>query len=147
MKRVKEKLSRHFRAQLSLEYLILLAAFFSVLLLVLPLVQRTYALALFGFDVRQALSFSREFAETSKQLSILAEKSSMAIEISALHDWTVHADGKKLLVSISSAELGKTKLIESELALETEKFEKTFNGQQKLVLRKNGPLLTIDSYP
>lgn len=134
------------KAQLSLEYLLLLSAFFSVLLLLMPLVQKTYALALFGFDVRQAVSFSKEFAETVAQLSVLSDNSSLSIEARPLHEWAVSAKGKKFAVSVRSESLGKTKTIETTLVSDLF-FEKVFSEKTTLVLRKENALLAIDSYP
>ncbi|GEM_PF-2495012 len=133
------------RAQLSLEYLLLLAAFFSVLLLMLPLIQRAYALALFGFDARQAESFSRDFAQKARQLSILSENSVLSIEIQPLQEWQISASGKKLVVSFGSKQLGKTKTIETELFADFALFEKTASGKTVLVLEKKGGLLVVNS--
>ncbi len=134
------------RAQLSLEYLLLLSAFFSVLLLLMPLIQQSYALALFGLDVRQAVSFSKEFAETAAQLSVLADNSALSIEARPLHEWTVSAKGKKLVVSLRSESLGKTKTIETTLVPDLF-FEKSFREKTTLVLKKENAVLTIDCYP
>lgn len=134
------------RAQLSLEYLLLLAAFFSVLLLVLPLIARTFELALFGFDSRQAVSFSKEFAETVAQLSILSDGSVLPVEATPMHDWIVSVSGGKLSVSLSSPELGKTKTIETGL-VSVFSFKKSFGEKEVFLLKKKNGALTVDSYP
>jgi len=131
---------------LSLEYLLLLSAFFSALLLLMPLVQRSYSLALFGFDSRQAVSFSEEFSETVLQLSILADGSALSIDARPLHEWNIIARGKTLSVSLRSESLGKTKDIETSLATGVF-FEKSFGEKTTIILKKNNGKLTIDSYP
>ena len=135
------------RAQLSLEYLLLLAAFFSVLLLMMPLIQRAYALALFGFDARQAVSFSKQFSEAVKQLSVLADDSSFSIEISPLHAWSVSAKEKKLVVFFQSKQLEKTKTIEAELVMPFAEFTKDFDAKSEIVLKKENGALVIYSNP
>lgn len=134
------------KAQLSLEYLLLLSAFFSVLLLLMPLIQQSYALALFGLDARQAVSFSKEFSETVAQLSVLADGSSLSIDAAPLGEWVVFARGKKLVVSIYSESLEKTKTIDATLVSNVF-FEKTFSEKTTIVLKKENSGLAIDSYP
>lgn len=132
---------------MSLEYLLLLAAFFSVLLLMLPLIQRTYALALFGFDARQALSFSKQFSESVKQLSILSDGSALTLEINPMHEWRVAASGKKLAVEVSSKNLEKTKTIETELIADVSDFENNFSEKTTFLLKKRNGALVVNSNP
>ncbi len=112
----------------------------------MPLIQQSYALALFGFDARQAVSFSKEFSETVAQLSVLAEGSALSIDAAPLSEWIVSARGKKLVVSLYSESLKKTKTIEASLVSDVI-FEKSFREKTTIVLKKENSGLAIDSYP
>ena len=132
------------RAQLSLEYLLLLAAFFSCLLLFLPLLQKSYAAALFGIDARNASFFSESLAQASRELSVLGEGTAVSIGINPLNPWQISVQGNRLLVSVSSGVLGKTKEFSAELSMPAASFSKEFSEKAALKVSKTSGLLVID---
>ena len=129
-------------AQVSLEYLIVLAAFFSVLLLFAPLISSIYFNSVFSLDLKQAKSFSLEFKNALKELSVLENGSVKSISFNPLNEWSIKAEGKLLQVEIESKDLKKKKTIETELLQEIV-FENNFSSQTtiKLIKAESGEIL------
>jgi hypothetical protein len=131
-------------AQLSLEYIILLLAFFSVFALVFPLLQDSYSLAVFGFDSMQASAFSKEFAERVSMLSILADGSYFSIEAWPLSEWIVKADGNVFSVSLNRPGRREPRVFSLGLSQELN-FEKRVSKKTSFFLSKQDGFLTVDT--
>ncbi len=124
------------RAQISLEYLLITAAFFSFLLLFAPIALKTYSIALFGFDVLNAQNFANSFEEEVRELKALENGSEKIIEVKTLNEWIISSE-KTLLIELKSAELKKSKQIKRSLSIKAF-LPKTFlsKGKNVFVLKK-----------
>ena len=103
------------KAQVSLEYLLLLGAFFSFLLLFFPLLQQTYYAGIFAFDVRAAQSFSDSFQSSVREFSVLGDGSKRILEASPATEWKIEAEKNILKIEIFQEKLKKKKEIKREL--------------------------------
>ena len=134
------------KGQLSLEYLILLGAFLSFLLFLLPHINTVYRLGIFSSDVRNAENFLYRFSTSVNSLSILGEDSEQRIDAKIFTTWEIYAQGNELVVVVKSTKLGKTKKLSVELntAISMQRLEK--EGELNLLLTKNsGRILVINS--
>ncbi len=121
--------------QLSLEFTLLLAAFFSFLLVLLPAMQQALELGTEGIDLKAASLFLDRAKNVAERLNAFGEGSSETVEGFALHDWRFSATGKNLL----QVELGETanpKTLTAELPVEIMLAERTVNGKFALRLTR-----------
>jgi len=88
------------KGQLSLEYLILLAAALSAFALLLPLLNQTYETGLFALDCANAKSFANCLHQSSEELSMQADGSIKTLEASPVGEWVFSSMGKHLLLEV-----------------------------------------------
>ena len=89
-----------FIAQLSLEYLLVLAAAFAVFAVFLPLLNGIYAASLFGLDALNAGAFSSALQQSIEEMAFQADGSLSQVEARPLTSWLVSLEGERLLVSV-----------------------------------------------
>lgn len=90
----------HSSGQLSLEYLLLLAAVLSIFALLLPLLNNVYELSLFGLDSVNAKSFAFALQEAIEELSFQADGAAIYIPAKPLTQWELSCSGKQLLLRV-----------------------------------------------
>ena len=88
------------RCQLSLEYLLLLAVSFSILALMLPLLQGVYSSALHAMDAGNAGRFAASLQQGVDELSFLGDGSKISASPAPFTRWAVYGEGKSLVVSV-----------------------------------------------
>jgi len=86
--------------QLSLEYLILLAAALSAFAVLLPLLSQTYDAALFGLDCASARSFANGLQHSIADMSIQADGASKILEASPVGQWRLSSKEKELAIEV-----------------------------------------------
>ncbi len=133
------------KGQLSLEYLILLAAFLSFLLFLLPYLNTIYHLGIFSADVKNAENFLQSFANSASSLSILGEGLEQSISARILTGWEIYAEGNELFVVVRSSELDKTKQLSTALNTEISMPRLEKEGELDLKLIKNGSSILVES--
>jgi hypothetical protein len=106
------------------------------------LLQKTYSIALFGIDARNAGSFAQAFEEASRELSALGDGSELFLAANPINKWEISAEGKAVEVLVVSDSLGKTKMFSAWLAMEAS-FPKTglFEKTRLRLSRENGKLI------
>ena len=133
----------HSRAQLSLEYMLLLAAFFSALLVLMPAIASLHANAVFASDVQNAQNFMNGLESASEKMLILGNGSQLALTAKVLTAWELGISGPKAILKVRSESIGKSKTIEAELATPFELSQKTFTSGFRLLLKNENGKLTI----
>ncbi len=128
-------------AQISLELLLLTAAFLSVLALFLPVFQTVFSGSLLGLEALKAQSFADSFQQKTALLNVLGNDSEFAIAISPSRPWTLRLNENQFeLFFLESGE--KEKRFERELAFSALPTELVFFEPTQFVLQKsNGQLI------
>ncbi|AJF60710.1 MAG: hypothetical protein J4224_01485 [Candidatus Diapherotrites archaeon] len=124
-------------AQASLELAIVIAAFLSMFLLLLPSIHALFDAGIFSFDVKNAQQFLHSFKETARQLSVFSSGSEKTIESAVLTKWVIYSKQNKVFLQVHSEEAGKTKLLEAELPLTVEMQELELQKEARLRLVKS----------
>lgn len=106
------------KAQASLEFILVLTAFISMLLLFVPAINNAFALAKFGLESQKAKAFAIELKQSVEKLSIYGIGSKIEIEANPSIEWNVSTIGKKLSISLKDGFLNETKVFTEDLALE-----------------------------
>ncbi len=136
------------RAQLSLEYMLLLAAFFSAIMVFMPVIAGLHANAVFASDVHNAQNFMGGLESASGKMLILGSGSQIALNAQVLTSWELSISGTKALLTIKSGNIGKNKTIEAELAAPLELGKKTFDsGFTMLIKNENGKITIRQAQP
>lgn len=97
----------HSIGQLSLEYLLLLAAVLAIFAMLLPLLNSVYATSLFGLDSLNARNFASSLQAAIEEMSFQADGSAILVEARPLSNWIVSLAGERLLVSVQGPEESK----------------------------------------
>lgn len=131
------------KAQVSIEYLLLLAAFFSFLLLIVPSMGGVYNAGIFGLDARNARSFLNSFESSVKRLSLFGDGSEEIVSAKILTLWRVYSDGEKIFVFVESSELAKSKELSAELSLPVKLNARDYTGEINILLRKQNGRISV----
>ena len=86
--------------QLSLEYLLLLAAVLGIFAVLLPLLNNVYAVNLFALDSLNAKRFTLSLQQAIEEMSFQAEGSVTSIEAQPLSSWLISSKAEKLFVAV-----------------------------------------------
>ncbi|MFH1224503.1 MAG: hypothetical protein V1676_01740 [Candidatus Diapherotrites archaeon] len=119
------------RGQASIEYLLVLAVFFSFLAFILPSLGGVYAAGIFAMDARAAELFLWKAEAAAGELQNFGEGSSRGLEAEPLGKWEISARGREIFVAVESEELGKRKELSAEMPVEI-----IFSGGAKTMERK-----------
>ena len=120
-----------------------MTAFLGVLALLVPVMQNTHALGIFGLDVKNAKAFSQEFSYSVKQMSLLGEGTSFTIKINPLNKWTISTDNDVLTITIESKQLNKSKQITTILTRETDEFKLETEKETNITLYKEDNKISV----
>ncbi len=132
------------RGQLSIEYLLLLAAFFSAILVFMPTIASLHANAVFASDMRNAQNFIDQLQNASEKMLVLGSGSQMEVDAQILTSWELGINGAKAILKVESKNIAKSKTLTAELAAPLNFAQKTFNSDFKLVLKNNNGKITIE---
>src|SRR3989344_3181344 len=103
------------KGQITFEYLLITAAFFSFMLLLLGPLEKALDTAVFSLDVLYAESFAEELNYASKSLSLLGEGSTKKVESKILTNWRIFSDASGLVLEVSSEKLGTSKKLHADI--------------------------------
>ena len=98
-------------AQISLEYMIVLAALFSVILVFIPMISETYEAGLFAVDVLNAKTFSNNFSNSLSELNFFSDGAKKRFEINPLNTWEIECKNRVLKITITNSENSNEKVI------------------------------------
>lgn len=106
------------KAQASLEFLIVLTAFFSLLLIFTPMIAKIHHTGILALEKKRAQNFAEEFSQTLEEFSLLANGSKKQLKIKPLLEWKITASNS-LHIELHSEELQKTSEINHQLPIPT----------------------------
>ena len=132
------------RGQLSVEFLLVAAAFLGILSLFVSVFQSVYENATFALDVLEAQRFCDEFVSKSNELSLLGNGSVSVIEAKPLQEWGIRVSDLTLLVTVFS-DSGKSKLFSRELGFSGREFSITISSAESFRLMRENNLLVVES--
>ena len=100
--------------QLSLEYLLLLAAVMAVFAFLVPALNHVYAVSVYGMDSTGARSFADAVESTVNEMRFLADGSVKQVKASPATQWSVYAQENVFFVEVVSARLSAKKVFSVE---------------------------------
>jgi len=112
------KLPTSSEAQVSLELILVMSVFFSVMLLFVPLVSKTFFLGIYSMDVSRAKSFSDSIEVSAAELNSMSNGSKIILSAQPLTEWRIECrNGKTFLKVIMEKYGGEKELISETFAL------------------------------
>lgn len=90
------------KAQVSLEFLIVLVAFFSLLLIFTPIIARIHNIGVLALEKKKAQAFAEEFSQTLDEFSLLSDGSKKQLQIKTLIPWKIEITEKELLIELQA---------------------------------------------
>ncbi|MCX6798669.1 MAG: hypothetical protein NTW59_01060 [Candidatus Diapherotrites archaeon] len=128
--------------QLSLEFLLLLAAVFAVVAVLLPTVQRVHSDALLALDRENAAVFAGRLQHAVDEARFLADGSIASVEAQPFGKWTVRAEGENFFVALENGAGGEKTL--GVLLPNSVDFPKiVFSGRKVFVVEKKAGLVYL----
>jgi len=97
-------------AQASIEYLLLFAVLLFFFASMLPVMQKSYALAFFAADVSNANAFASTLQSRANELDVLGNGSMLALYPKPLESWELEAQENTLSVKVENQALGREKI-------------------------------------
>ena len=132
-------------AQVSLEYLILLAGFFSVLALIVPQTIKLFEVSIFTLDAKNASAFSQELSSTINELSILEDGSIKTISFTPLLEWRISSQNNIIQIEVIDEKIQKQKLFSIQTNEEIVSFIQTFSSKSSIKLAKSAGKILIEN--
>ncbi len=129
--------------QASLEFLIVVAAFLSALLVMVPVSQHAYAVAAFGMDVRNAEAFMLRLESASSSLAVLGDGSEETIRADPLGTWHLSFSGNFAVLEVESPTLGKTKRFEISMPVQLYPADMSIGSEQPLKFIKSRGMVSV----
>ena len=139
-----QSLHSNSRGQVTFEYLLITAAFFSFMLVLLGPLEQALDTAIFSMDVISAEHFSERLALSSESLSMLGIGSSKKVESRVLTEWHIYRGAENAFLEVRSAKLSKAKEFSLQINADFPEMSFTKNARIIMVNDENG--LTINSY-
>ncbi len=99
---------RSSRGQLSLEYLILLAAVLAVFAMLLPLLGSIYSHGLFALDSINAKQFTASLQQHANEMQFQADGAIASFSVLPFTKWNIHSTAEQFFVTVPDPE-GKPK--------------------------------------
>lgn len=132
------------RGQITFEYLLITAAFFSFMLILLGPLEQALDTAIFSIDVISAENFSERILSASKSLSMLGEGSTKKIGSSVLTKWRLFKDSGGVFLEVTSTKLGKVKKFPIQISADFTEMSFTKNAFIILTTDENGLSINPD---
>jgi uncharacterized protein (UPF0333 family) len=102
----------HSRGQISIEYLIVLASFFAMLCVVVPMAAYLYQLSSFAIDVQNAKSFSSRVSFAADNFQNYSAGSKLNFDFKSENNCEFSAFGNKISFEISNPAIKKSESLE-----------------------------------
>ena len=133
------------KGQLTLEYLILLAAILSAFAFIIPQITKFYNAAIFAMDSKNSEIFAEKIVKEAEKLSVFEQASLESIKAKPNLKWKLSIKGKKISILVESASLEKQKEISKEAKTEIEEFEAEYSKELQLSLKKENGKITVQN--
>lgn len=131
------------KAQLTLEYLILLGAILSAFAFITPQIAKFYNAAVFAIDSRNAEILAEKIAGNAEKLSMFEESSIESIKAKPNLKWKLSIEGNKINVLVESKGMEKEKEISRQAKAELEAFEGVFVKEFRLGMKKESGKILV----
>lgn len=131
------------KAQTSLEFLIVLVAFFSVLMLFVPMIAKIHHSGILALEKKKATAFSQELLQTLDEFSLLANGSKKQLKVNASLKWEIEFTSGELLLEIFSKELNKSISLNETLPVQTSSLQFSCEGECLLEIEKQNNEIQI----
>lgn len=133
--------------QLSLEYLLILLAAFSVFAVLIPLMNSVYSAGLFGLDSVNASHFSLSLQEGIEEMGFQADGSRTLVSANPLYQWKLLSKDDLLEVVVTGPDLRK-KTFEVKFPNSISQINLQLDSKKDFLLeRVSGKILFVDSNP
>lgn len=133
------------KAQLSLEFLLVMAGFVLALTLFVPIAIKSSKAVLFAIEIERANEFLSEFESSASQISFLSNGTIKEIKTNARNEWLFKASNGVAKITIKSDSLGIEKTISKSIPLEVQEFIQKFKGESILRIEKYNDSLLLSS--
>lgn len=130
------------RAQVSLEYMIVLSALFSVILIFMPMLSETYDAGLFAIDVLNAKQFSNDFSNSLSELNFFSDGAKKTFEINPLNTWALKCKNKILTIKITNSKTSHEKVITCKIP-DNITFNSLISEKTKITIEKRFSKISI----
>jgi len=133
------------RAQISLEFLLLLLAFLACFALLLPFYSSAYNAGIFALDSMNAKRFADSVKNSVEQLRFLGNGSSIEKTANPSLQWKIFSEKNTLFVSVKSASLGKEKIFSVIFPNEISFRETEFDSEKSFLVKKSSGLVSFEN--
>lgn len=124
------------KAQLSLEFLLVMAAFILALSVFAPLAVKTTKIALFALEVQRARSFLSDYSNAAFYADIYADGTTKQIRSSTVNEWLLKVENGNAELTLSSESLEKTVVLNSKIPFTVAPSNHSLNDSFTLRLEK-----------
>jgi len=133
------------KAQLSMEFLLVMAGFVFVLALFTPVAVRASKNALYALELEKARAFLSEFKSAAGQASLLADGTACNVKAHALAEWNFNVIGGTASVTIKSSTLGRSETITASVPEELPHYGASFKGSHVVRIEKSHGAIFLES--
>jgi len=132
------------RGQTSIEYLLLLAALLFFFSLLLPVIQKSYALSFFSADVIAAKRFSSALEVRALEFAFLGDGSATTLTAKPVGEWVLNSTPNSITLVVKSTPLNATKSFEAKFPNNPGLPETTFSTETVFTLRKENNRVLLE---
>ncbi|PIN99283.1 MAG: hypothetical protein COT90_00195 [Candidatus Diapherotrites archaeon CG10_big_fil_rev_8_21_14_0_10_31_34] len=97
------------KGQVSLELILVMSVFFSVLLLFIPLISKTFFLGSYVLDVSRAKSFSDSLEISVRELNSMSKDSKITLTANPLLEWKIKSEEQQTTITVLLKKYAKEK--------------------------------------
>ncbi|MDO8648058.1 MAG: hypothetical protein Q7R70_06640 [Candidatus Diapherotrites archaeon] len=131
------------KAQVSLEYLLLLAVLFGSFAMIAPKILESYNAMVFASDAQNAKAFCEKLSSTIEKTGFFENASSERIKAFPELKWILLASGSEVKIRVESKTLEKIKEVKCNSKVEVAEFEQSFTKAFSLRVQKAGGKVSI----
>ena len=129
--------------QVSLEFLLLLAGFFSVLAIIIPASINLFEVSIFALDARNASIFSEQLSSAIEELSILEDGSMKTLFLNPLLEWRIVSQNNKIVIEVIDEKIGKQKSFIFESNENLSEFNENFSSKSRIIVEKVDGVISV----
>lgn len=130
-------------AQLSIEFLLVMAGFVMALVVFTPVAIRASKSALYVVEGEKAKAFLSEFRNSALQALFLSDGTVKEISVNARADWQFTVGSGKASVTVKSESLGREKTYTVSVPGELPDFSVAFKGKKTVRMEKSNSLISL----
>jgi len=131
------------KAQISLEYLLLLAVLFGSFAIIAPKILESYNAMVFASDVQNAKAFCEKLSSTIEKTGFFENSSSESLKAFPELKWKLMASRNEIKVQVESNALQKIKELKCNAGIAVETFEQDFTKSFTVKVQKASGKVSI----